>query len=87
MVFQMMADAARVAHAAGRNDDVKAGELRDRLAVIDRFGAFQQRRVEGAKKIIAILQLLGVFLENGRGLVGKRRIDEDRGAWEPCPAP
>ena len=43
MVFQMVADAARIAHAAGRNDNVKAGKHGNGLAVIHRFGAFDQR--------------------------------------------
>ena len=50
VVLQVVADAARVTHAAGGNDDAKAGELCDGLAVLHRFGAFQQGRIEGAEK-------------------------------------
>ena len=56
MVFQMMPDAPCVAHAAGRDDDAKAGKPRDRLAFIDRFGRLQQGRAEGVEQFLAILQ-------------------------------
>lgn len=45
-MFEMMPDAAGVAHAAARNDHVKAGQFRDGFAFIDRLGEAQMRRVQ-----------------------------------------
>ena len=45
-VLQVVANAPGVAHAARGNDDMEAGELGDRLALLDRFGEPQLRRVQ-----------------------------------------
>ena len=44
--FKMMSDAACLAHSARRYDDVKAGKLCDRLALVDRLGETQMLRVQ-----------------------------------------
>ena len=49
-VLQMVPDTAGVAHAAGGNDDVKAGQLGDRLALFDRFGEPEMRRVQNGRR-------------------------------------
>ena len=48
--LEMMADAAGVAHAAGGDDDVKAVEPRDRLALVDGLGEAQMRRIAAAAR-------------------------------------
>src|SRR5581483_6593326 len=42
--LQMMPDATGLAHAASRDDDVKAVQPGDRLALVDRLGESQLRR-------------------------------------------
>src|SRR6185437_8399311 len=44
--LEMMADTTGIAHAAGRDDDVEAGEHCDCLAFLHRRGAVQMRRAE-----------------------------------------
>ena len=51
--LEMVADASGIAHAAGRNDDVKPGQLRDRLALVDRLREPQMRRTQQPVEIDA----------------------------------
>ena len=73
-----MPDAAGVAHAARRDDDVKAGQLGDRLAFVDRLGEAQMRRIEQAIDVDIRIEACGVLPENLRGANGQRRIEKDR---------
>ncbi len=73
MVLQVMADAARIASPLAAMMMRKPENEKMALAVFNCLGVFQQGRIEGAEKHITILQFLGVFLENGGGLVGQRR--------------
>ena len=73
-----MADAAGIAHAAGRDDDVEAGELGDRFALVHRLGAAQVRRGEQPLDVDIGLQALGVLAEHFGGADGERRIEKDR---------
>ena len=72
MVLQMMADAARLAHAAGRDDDAEAGEAGERLGILHALGRAHVGRGEGAGEIAAVLQFPGMLGEDGGGLGGQR---------------
>ena len=48
---EMVPDPSGVAHAAGGDDDVKAGQLGDRLALVHGLGEAQMRRVEQAANV------------------------------------
>ena len=58
MVLEVMADAARIAHAARRDHDVKTRKAGERLALVDAFGRLHIGRVEGAGEGIAVIELL-----------------------------
>ena len=76
--LEMMPDAAGVAHAAGRDDDVEAGQLGDRLAFVDRLGEAQMRRAEQAVDVDLAVEARGMFAEHLGGVNRQRRIEEDR---------
>ena len=79
MVLEMVADAARLAHAGCRDDDAEAAEAGERLRILDALRDAHVRRGEGAAEIAAVLQFAGVLDEDGGGLGGERTVDEDRG--------
>ena len=74
----MMADAAGVAHAAGGDDDVEAGELGDRLALLHRLGEAQMRRAKQPLDVDIGLEAVGMLAEHFGGADGERRIEKDR---------
>ena len=76
--LEMVADTAGVAHAAGGDDDVEAGELGDRLALLDRLGAAQMRRAKQPLDVEIGLQAFGMLPEHFGGANGQRRIEKDR---------
>ena len=75
----MVPDTAGVAHAAGGDDDVKAGELGDRLAFLDCFGEPELRRIKQVERTsIRWIEACGVLAENLGGADRERRIEENR---------
>ena len=77
-VLEMVPDASGIAHAAGGDDDVKAGQLGDRLALVDRFGEPQLRRVQQPADVDAGSRLDGVLAKNLGGADRERGIEKDR---------
>ena len=76
--LEVMPDAAGVAHAAGGDDDVKAGQLRDRLAFVDGLGEAQMRRVEQAVDVDGRIEACGVLPEHLGRANRQRGIEKDR---------
>ena len=75
----MVPDTPGVAHAAGGDDDMKAGELGDRLALLDRFGEPELRRVQEPAHIDRGIEARCVLAKDFGGADRQRRIQEDRG--------
>jgi hypothetical protein len=76
-VLEVMADAARVAHAAGGDDDEETAQPVDRLGIFHAFGSMQQPGIERMQQVAAVFQFVGMPHEHFRCAVGERRIDED----------
>ena len=76
--LQMMTDAAGVAHAAGGDDDVKAVQPGDRLALVDGLGEAQLRGIEQPLDIDAAIEIGGVAAEHFGRPDRQRRIEEHR---------
>ena len=73
-----MPDAARLAHAAGRNDDVEAVNAVDGLALLDTLREADPSGLERLHQVGAVPEFSGMPLEDGAGLRGQGRVDEDR---------
>ena len=77
-VPEMMPDTPGVAHAAGGDDDMKAGQLGNRLALIDRLGEPQLRRVQQPAEVDLGIEAFGVLAKHLGGADRQRRIEKDR---------
>ncbi len=77
--FQMVPDPAGIAHAARRDDDVKAGQLCDRFALVDGFGEAQVVRIEQAIDVDGGIETRGVASEDLGG-VNRERENRERSA-------
>ena len=60
-MFEMMANAAGVAHAACRDNDMKAGQFCDRFAFVDCLGESEMWRVEQAIDVDIPIEASSVF--------------------------
>src|SRR5512132_2074952 len=60
----MVPNAAGVAHAAGGDDDVEAGEFRNRLAFVHGFREPEVRRTQQAVDVDTLIQARSVLSEH-----------------------
>ena len=65
--LQVMPDAARLAHAAGRDDDVKAVNAIDGLALLDGLREADPSGLERLHEVGAVSEFSGMPLEDGAG--------------------
>ena len=72
-----MADATGIAHAAGGNNDMKAGEPGNRLAFVDGLRETQLARCQEPIEIDGRIEAGSMASENLRGANRQRRIEED----------
>ncbi len=66
-----MPDPARLAHAAGRNDDVEAVNAIDRLALLDALREADPSGLERLDQVGAVPEFSRMPLEDGAGLRGQ----------------
>ena len=78
-VSEMVPDTPGIAHAAGGDDDVKAGQLGDPLALVDRLGEPQLRGVQQPAHVDRGIEAFGVLAKHLGRTDRQRRIEEDRG--------
>jgi hypothetical protein len=74
----MVADTAGIAHAACGNDDMKAGELRDRLALVHGFRKSKMWRIEQAAGFDIVIQARSVLAKHLGCADCERRIQKNR---------
>ena len=77
-MFEMMANAAGVAHAACRDNDMKAGQFCDRFAFVDCLGESEMWRVEQAIDVDIPIEASSVFSEHLGRVNRERRIEKYR---------
>jgi hypothetical protein len=78
VVLEVVADAACIAHATGREDDVIAAEAADRLGVLNTFRDAQVGRLQRILQGFGVFQHVRVTLEDFGCLAGQRAVDENR---------
>ena len=76
----MMPDTPGVAHAACGDDDVKAGQLGNCLALLDGLGEPELRRVQQPADVDFGIEAFGMLAKHLGGADRQRRIEKNRGA-------